>query len=158
MDVITYAEVKQSPSGWEDIKMSFESDLTALIDGYRNTINKHEVSRLLTGAADIVEKDEGWIYDEVNVQPATPVLTSISPNTAVLNDPDVTMTCTGEGFSESSVIVFAGQQEPITFVSETEISTVVKPSLPWGAVTVDVSVKNGTMESDTLEFTFTEPV
>jgi len=158
MDVITYAEVKQSPSGWEDIKMSFESDLTALIDGYRNTINKHEVSRLLTGAADIVEKDEGWIYDEVNVQPVTPTISALTPNTAVLDSPDVTMVVTGTDFSENSVIIFAGQEEPIEYISDTEISTIVKPSLGWGAVTVPVSVKNGTMESGELEFTFTEPV
>jgi hypothetical protein len=158
--MITYAEVKASPSGWpeEDTRMSFESDLTELVSGVRNKMNKHEVSRILAGTAEIVEKDEGWIFDETNVQPATPVLSSINPDTAELDSADVTMTCIGEGFTPASVIVFAGQQEPIVFVSDTEISTVVKPSLGWGAVAVDVSVKNGTMESDTLEFTFTEPL
>jgi hypothetical protein len=155
--MITYLEVKNSPSGWEDTKMSFESELTELIDSYRNTVNKHYVSRCLTGAADIVEKDEGWIYDETHAQPEPPVLTSISPDTAELNSADVTMTCTGSGFTESSVINFAGQDEPIVFVSDTEITTVVKPSLPWGAVTVPVLVKNGAEESAELSFTFTEP-
>ena len=139
--------------------MSFESELTDLIDSYRNKINKHYVSRALTGAADVVEKDEGWLYDETNIEPdedEAPVLSAISPNTAELNAPDVTMTCTGTGFTEDSVIVFAGNDEPIVFVSDTEISTVVKPSLGWGAVAVPVLVRNGTAESASLDFTFTE--
>ena len=156
--MITYAEVKASPSGWEDEQMSFQSELTTLVESYRNLMNKHEVSRILAGTAEIVEKDEGWIYDETNVQPASPTISALVPNTAVLGDPDVTMTITGTDFSPQSVIMFAEQPEPVTFVSETEISTIVKPSLPWGAVTVPVLVKNGTLESDPLDFTFTEPV
>ena len=77
--------------------MSFESDLTTLIDGYRNKINKHEVSRTLTGAADIVEKDEGWIYDETNIEPdeeEIPTLTALAPNTAVVGDAALTVTAT----------------------------------------------------------------
>jgi hypothetical protein len=136
----------------------FETELAALIDTYRNKANKHGISQSLVGAADIIEKDEGWIYDETNVQPVSPTLTSISPDTAVLGDPDVTMVCTGTDFSANSVITFAGQPEPIVFISDTEISTVVKPTLPWGAVSVPVTVKNGSLESDPLDFTFTDPV
>jgi IPT/TIG domain len=157
--VITFREVQESPTGWEDETMSFESELTDLIDSYRNKVNKHYVSRALTGAADVVEKDEGWIYDETNLEPEeeeAPTLSSISPDTAELNSADVTMICTGSGFTEDSVINFAGNDEPIVFVSDTEISTVVKPSLPWGAVSVPVLVKNGTAESASLNFTFTE--
>ena len=102
--MITFIEVKKSPSGWidatreemEETAMSFESELTDLIYSYRNKVNKHYVSRALTGAADVVEKDEGWLYDETNIEPdedEAPVLSAISPNTAELNAPDVTMTC-----------------------------------------------------------------
>ena len=66
------------------------------------------------------------------------------------------MTITGENFTKSSVIYFADQPEPIVFVSGTEISTVVKPSLGWGAVTVPVKVRNGALDSNELSFTFTE--
>lgn len=85
-----------------------------------------------------------------------PTLTSLDPATAVLNDPDFTLHVHGSGFTASSVIVFAGQDEPIVFISATEITTIVKPSLPWGAVTVPVRVRNGTEESAPLDFTFTE--
>lgn len=90
------------------------------------------------------------------VADVAPILDSLDPATAELDSADVTMTVHGTGFTESSVIMFADQPEPIVFVSETEISTVVKPSLSWGAVTVPVSVKNGEEESNLLDFTFTE--
>ena len=111
--VITYGEVKQSPSGWEDIKMSFQSDLTDLIDGYRNVINKHEVSRILTGAADIVEKDEGWIYDEANLEPEGPEsrrpwIRSSPDTVAVGNAALLIIIATGTGFVDGYAIVFDG--------------------------------------------------
>lgn len=158
--MITYAEVKSSPSGWpeENTTMSFQSELTELVDSYRNVINKHEVSRVLSGTAEIVEKDEGWIYDETHPQPASPTISALTPNTAVLGDPDVTMVVTGTDFTPQSVIVFNGTDEPIVFISDTEISTVVKPSIDWGAVAAPVSVRNGSLESNELDFTFTDPV
>ena len=88
-----------------------------------------------------------------------PTLTSLDPNTAELNAPDITMHCHGSGFTAESVIVFAGQDEPIVFISENEITTGITLSLPWGAVTVPVSVRNadGQQTAD-LDFTFTEAV
>jgi hypothetical protein len=86
-------------------------------------------------------------------------LSGIDPATAVLGDADFTLTCTGTGFRDTSIITFAGQPEPIGFISDTEITTIVKPSLPWGAVTVPVTVKNTDgSESAQLDFSFTEPV
>lgn len=92
-------------------------------------------------------------FDDSVAPPISAVLESILPNTAELNSPDVTLHCIGTGFTPSSVIYFAGQPEPIVFVSAEEVTTVVKPSLPWGAVTVNVSVD----DSEALPFTFTEP-
>jgi len=87
-----------------------------------------------------------------------PVLTSLDPETAVKDSPDFTLHCLGSGFTESSVIMFAGQPEPIQFISDTDISTGVKPSLGWGTNTpLPVSVKNGDKESAELSFTFTDP-
>jgi hypothetical protein len=88
-----------------------------------------------------------------------PVVSALMPDTAVLGDPDFTLSVRGTGFTEESVIMFAGQPEPIVFVSDTEVTTVVKPSLGWGAVAVQVSVKNPDgQESNALAFVFTEPV
>jgi hypothetical protein len=86
-----------------------------------------------------------------------PVVSALAPDTAVLGDPDFTLSVQGTGFTEESVIMFAGQPEPIVFVSDTEVTTVVKPSLGWGAVAVQVSVKNvDGQESNAMPFVFTE--
>jgi IPT/TIG domain-containing protein len=85
-----------------------------------------------------------------------PTLDTLSPSTAELGSADFTLHLLGADFTPSSVIMFAGQPEPIVFVSDEEITTVVKPSLGWGAVSVPVLVKNGVEESASLDFTFTE--
>jgi len=55
------------------------------------------------------------------------------------------------------VIVFADEDEPIEFISDTEVTTIITLSLPWGAVTVPVKVRNADgQESAALDFTFTE--
>lgn len=86
-----------------------------------------------------------------------PTLDELEPSTAELGGADFTLHLLGAGFTPASVIYFANQPEPIVFVSAEEITTVVKPSLGWGAVTVPVLVKNGAESSASLDFTFTEP-
>lgn len=85
-----------------------------------------------------------------------PTLDTLVPSTAELGSADFTLHLLGADFTPTSVIMFAGQPEPIVFISAEEITTIVKPSLPWGAVTLPVLVKNGAEESDSLDFTFTE--
>lgn len=88
-----------------------------------------------------------------------PDLDELVPATAELDSPDVTMHVMGSGFVAGSVIVFADHDEPVVFVSSEEITTVVKPSLSWGAVSVPVMVRNPDgKESASLDFEFTEPV
>lgn len=109
----------------------------------------------LTGAipADIAEGGGGTPEPEPGMEPT---LTSLDPATAELNSPDFPLRCLGTNFTASSVIMFAGQPEPIVFVSPEEITTIVKPSLPWGPATLPVLVKQGTYETAALDFTFTE--
>jgi hypothetical protein len=85
-----------------------------------------------------------------------PVLTSLNPDTAVLGSADIVLHCIGSNFTEASIIHFSDQDEPTTFVSDTEVTTGVKPSLGWGAVSLPVYVKTGPVQSDTLQFTFTD--
>jgi hypothetical protein len=87
----------------------------------------------------------------------TPVLSSLSPDTAVSGDPDFVLSCAGTGFRSGSVIIFGNENEPTTFVSDTEVTTTVKPSLFAPAV-VPVKVRTGPLDSDSVDFTFTEPV
>jgi hypothetical protein len=90
--------------------------------------------------------------------PEAPQLDALSPDTAIAGDAtDITMIVNGSGFDAGSVIVFAGQDEPTTLIDDTQVSTVVKPSLFVAADDVPVMVRNGpTAVSNELTFSFTD--
>jgi hypothetical protein len=89
---------------------------------------------------------------------AAPDLESLDPDEADAGDAtDIVMHVHGTGFTEQSVIYFNGLQEPTTFVSETEVTTGVKPSLFTVPAVCPVTVRNGEHESDALEFEFLDP-
>ena len=89
---------------------------------------------------------------------AAPDLESLDPDEADAGDAtDIVMHVHGTGFTEQSVIYFNGLQEPTTFVSETEVTTGVKPSLFVVPAVCPVTVRNGSYESDALEFEFLDP-
>jgi hypothetical protein len=86
---------------------------------------------------------------------AAPEVNELAPDTAVSGGPDVTMIVDGTGFTADSVIVFDGHDEPTTFISDTQVSTGVKPSLFVVPAECPVSVRNGAQSSNELTFTFT---
>jgi hypothetical protein len=89
---------------------------------------------------------------------AAPDLESLEPDEADAGDAaDIVMHVHGIGFTPESVIYFNGLQEPTTFVSETEVTTGVKPSLFTVPAVCPVTVRNGNYESDALEFEFLDP-
>jgi len=92
---------------------------------------------------------------EMEITPP-PTLVSLSPNTAVSGDPDFTLSCIGTDFAGGTVIVFGQNDEPTTLVSDTEVTTVVKPSLFTPAV-VPVRIRDGGYNTDPVDFIFTEP-
>jgi hypothetical protein len=85
-----------------------------------------------------------------------PVLSALTPDTAVSGNPDFTLSCDGTDFTADCVIVFGSVSEPTTFVSDTEVTTIVKPSL-FAPATVPVTVRNGANSSNPVNFTFTAP-
>jgi hypothetical protein len=128
----------------------FETALVSLINSYRNVYSKYVVSALLEGYCDVVERDETWVR-----QVPLPVLSSISPATAVHGAADLTMTATGSGFTNASMIFFNGVQLTTTFASDVSISATVQPSLfAAGAVPVTVRTFDG-QTSAPKTFTFT---
>jgi hypothetical protein len=86
-----------------------------------------------------------------------PTLTSISPDTAACGDPEFTLSCIGTDFGPSATMNFAGHDEPTTLVSDTEVTTIVKPSLWANPDVVPVYLHIGEAKTETLDFTFTEP-
>jgi hypothetical protein len=83
-----------------------------------------------------------------------PVVTSLEPTECTLGDADFTIAVSGTGFYEQSTIVFAGQDEPTTLESDGTLTTGVNMAVWQGPDTVQVGVRNGPIESNTLPFTF----
>lgn len=108
--------------------------------------------------------EQGAINDQIlksiggAIANAQPVLTSINPTTAVKDSADFSLHCIGSGYTADCRILFAGNPEPITLHSATDISTIVKPSLGWGVnqpIPVQV-VKGASLPSAAIKyFTFT---
>src|SRR4029077_1078702 len=88
--------------------------------------------------------------------PATPTLTSLSPNTAVNKSPAFLMTLTGTGFTPGSIVVFGTVVEPrVTFVSATTLTVIIYPSYIPTAGTIPVKVRPGGGAADSAVVNFT---
>jgi IPT/TIG domain len=90
--------------------------------------------------------------------PATPVLTTLAPATAVNNSPAFLMTITGTGFTPGATVVFGTVIEPrVTFVSATTLTVMIYPSYIPSAGTIQVKVRpgGGAADSNALSFTVT---
>jgi hypothetical protein len=85
-----------------------------------------------------------------------PTVTGINPSSLALTDPDTTVTVSGTNFDQDTVILWNGGEETTTFVSDTSVSTIVRPSTASSAVTVPVSVVGATTSVD-FSFTDVEP-
>jgi len=86
-----------------------------------------------------------------------PTVSGLSPATAVKGGADLTMTVTGTNFvSGLTRINFNGGIENTTFISVTQVSTVVKPSLVSVSGAYPVCVENGPFKSNAISFTFTD--
>jgi hypothetical protein len=85
------------------------------------------------------------------------VLDALEPATAVLGSPDFTLHVRGSGFAADAVILWNGSPEPTTVVSPTELTTGVNMATAVAAVTIPVTVTQGGVVSNALDFTFTAP-
>jgi hypothetical protein len=82
----------------------------------------------------------------------------LDPVSANIGDPDLTLRVMGHNFTAASVIVFNGGEEATTFVSDTEVTTIVRPSTATVAGQFPVLVRDAGVDSNELSFTFTEVV
>lgn len=79
-------------------------------------------------------------------------VTNVAPSTAIVGAAPFTLTVTGTGFTDQSVVSFDGDARPTTFVDETELTaTVASPVGP--ARTVAVTVSTGGSASFTITAT-----
>ena len=149
------------------VPTSYSDDYFCLTDGDRVLYNIH-IGTSPVSAGSVLMDNETILFESLTVKSIPvgctldyeltepPTLASLSPDTAVSGDPDLTLSCTGTGFTGRTVIKFGDHDEPTTLVSDTEVTTGVKPSLFAPAV-VPVLVHNGPISTDPLDFTFTEP-
>ena len=84
-----------------------------------------------------------------------PTIEELEPDEAKIGSADLTLHVHGTNFTPNSVIQFAVTDTQTTYVSDTELTTQIKPS-EWEDGVVPVRVKNsdGGMKSEEVEFEF----
>ena len=109
------------------------------------------------GADKVVSNTVPWVVVETPAEPGelAPVLTSLSPATAVVGSANPTVHIMGTGFTAESVLVWNGTDDTSVYVSPTELTTLVDMTTVTGASTVPVKVRNGDNASNELSFAFT---
>ncbi|MBF9220950.1 T9SS type A sorting domain-containing protein [Hymenobacter ruricola] len=136
--------------------------LTNVITPYTFTVNQAGNVRFrITSTATIntqrINIDDISISDFAGASNPVPVITSITPNSAVVNT-TVTVTITGTGFTSASTVVAGGQPIPSTFVSATQLTGTVPAGTPVGTYTVAVvNPTPGGGTSNTVTFTIVPP-
>jgi hypothetical protein len=86
-----------------------------------------------------------------------PEVTSLNPSSVNLGEPSFDIHVMGRNFREDSVIVFNGYVEPTTFVSDTELTTIVNMTV-WAAPAIlPVQVMTDNVQSDPVMFEFIDP-
>lgn len=86
-----------------------------------------------------------------------PIISSLTPNSAEIGDPSFTIHVHGTNFKNTDKIIFAGQEEPTTFVGPTELTTGVNMSVWLGPDVLPVHVQSAEgVLSNPMNFTFTD--
>jgi hypothetical protein len=85
----------------------------------------------------------GWPSDAVVAWAgvAMPTATALVPASAKLGDPSFTLHVQGTGFQPGSVILWNGNPEPTTYVSATELTTLVNMATAQVAMPIPVAVE-----------------
>jgi hypothetical protein len=145
----------------EEDEQAMADALTAAIEPFRNVVHKDRAGRILALQGEIVRADETWItYEGGPTLPepvGAPTLDSLNPDSAVAGDAaDITLSCIGTGFTADTIIMFNGLPEPTTLVSDTEVTTGVKPSLFVVPAVCPVELHTNMNVTASLDFTFEE--
>ena len=88
---------------------------------------------------------------------SAPVLTELVPDTAEVGSEDFVISIKGAKFDRNTVIWWKDHPEPTTFVSPNEVTTLVRPDTIGAPEVLPISVRNGTVFSNVLDFEFTAP-
>ena len=115
------------------------------------------------GEAPLITESGAPITDDMVPQHAVvykfeapaPVLSTLTPNTAVVEAPEFDVLCAGTGFADGAVVSYDGTPVATVFLNESQLSAKVN-GVGQTAGEHTISVKNpDTQESAALPFTFT---
>jgi len=84
----------------------------------------------------------------------TPTITALEPDECTIGEETFDLFVSGTNFTEDSVIVFAGQDEPTDLEDDGTLSTGINMDVWHGPDVVQVMVKNGDKTSNAMPFTF----
>ena len=120
-----------------------------------------DLSQAGNQAISVLNSSEGnWTSNTINltVSAATPTLSSISPAAATAGSGPVTLTATGSSFMSGSVLQVNGAARSTTFISSTQLSTILTTAdlAAAGALSITVSTPGGGTSS-ALNFTVNNP-
>jgi len=90
---------------------------------------------------------------EVPAEP--PLITALSPESALLGSADAVVSVTGSGFIATSVVVFDAVDAETDYISDTELSFLAPISALASAGAVDVIVSNDGIDSVPFPFDVT---
>jgi hypothetical protein len=86
-----------------------------------------------------------------------PVISTITPNTAIAGGPQFTLTVNGTGFSSSSVVNWNTTALSTKFISATQLTASVSAALIASAGTAQITVVSGSVASNAVRFIATSP-
>jgi hypothetical protein len=124
-----------------------------LADGTVRYMTASSADAAISGiwSSPVVKAERGGPVD--GLAPA-PVLTTLTPPSAKIGDPNFTLHVAGTGFRSGDVILWNGSPENTTFVSPTELTTGVNMATAQVAMPIPVAVRTVTgLDSNILTFT-----
>jgi hypothetical protein len=87
-----------------------------------------------------------------------PAISGLAPPSAAVGDPSFSLRVLGSGFTDASVIIFAGHPEPTTYFSDGEVTTGMNMAVWHGADALSVVVRNPDgQESNQVTFDLQPP-
>lgn len=96
--------------------------------------------------------------------PLTPVITSLTPNSANAGDPGFVLTVNGRGFANTTVVRWNGTNRPTVFISGTQLTAQIPAADIASVIPVSVTVSSppnslgaGGGTSNALPFTINQP-
>jgi hypothetical protein len=121
--------------------------------GVQGSINEPEGSQVIPPGAG---QGAGGAAGGIGAEYETPDIEALEPDEIALGAAATTLSVSGTGFTDKSVISMDGEDVPTTFVSAEELTTPLDPAQWSAAGVVQVVVKNGGYKSEEVEFEILE--